>query len=188
VSDTQTRLAHERDYIARTIETVRNHKDADNCWPQWANIFADQIESLEAELERVTAALREARHLLGAVVNAERIDRLPGDHAVNVALLSVDEFLADAQACECDAPRCERDGCQDKPTPGGARAAHTQPCDCVWCRFQRDPAVVVTDAMVKAGTTAYTYPVGDEAKARAHVRAILEAALAGGARAAQEDK
>jgi hypothetical protein len=56
VSDTQARLAHERDYIARTIETVRNHKDADNCWPQWANIFADQIESLEAELERVTAA------------------------------------------------------------------------------------------------------------------------------------
>jgi hypothetical protein len=54
VSDTQTRLAHERDYIARTIETVRNHKDADNSWPQWANIFADQIESLEAELERVT--------------------------------------------------------------------------------------------------------------------------------------
>jgi hypothetical protein len=62
VSDTQTRLAHERDYIARTIETVRNHKDADNCWPQWANIFADQIESLEAELERVTAALREIAH------------------------------------------------------------------------------------------------------------------------------
>jgi hypothetical protein len=61
VSDTQARLAHERDYIARTIETVRNHKDADNCWPQWANIFADQIESLEAELERVTAALQEAR-------------------------------------------------------------------------------------------------------------------------------
>jgi hypothetical protein len=58
VSDTQARLAHERDYIARTIATVRIHKDADNCWPQWANIFADQIESLEAELERVTAALR----------------------------------------------------------------------------------------------------------------------------------
>jgi hypothetical protein len=56
VSDTQARLAHERDYIARTIATVRIHKDADNCWPQWANIFADQIESLEAELERVTTA------------------------------------------------------------------------------------------------------------------------------------
>jgi hypothetical protein len=25
--------------------------------------------------------------------------------------------------CECDAPRCERDGCQDKPTSDGARAA-----------------------------------------------------------------
>jgi hypothetical protein len=69
MSDT-SRLAHERDYIARTIETVRNHKDADNCWPQWANIFADQIESLEAELERVTdenEALRAA--LSGALAN-----------------------------------------------------------------------------------------------------------------------
>jgi hypothetical protein len=65
VSDTQARLAHERDYIARTIATVRIHKDADNCWPQWANIFADQIESLEAELERVTAALRAIKATLG---------------------------------------------------------------------------------------------------------------------------
>ena len=43
----------ERDYIERTIETVRNHRDADNCWPQWANIFADEIEkywALTAEL------------------------------------------------------------------------------------------------------------------------------------------
>lgn len=51
------RLPHEPDYIARTIATVRNHRDADNCWPQWANIFADQIEALasalaEAERER----------------------------------------------------------------------------------------------------------------------------------------
>jgi hypothetical protein len=178
---------------ARLIDRLVTELDAWKASPDSLShrahwIHPDDHAALAAELERVTAALREARHLLGAVVNAERIDRLPGDHAVNVALLSVDEFLADAQACECDAPRCERDGCQDKPTPGGARAAHTQPCDCVWCRFQRDPAVVVTDAMVKAGTTAYTYPVGDEAKARAHVRAILEAALAGGARAAQEDK
>jgi hypothetical protein len=75
VSDTQTRLAHERDYIARTIETVRNHKDADNSWPQWANIFADQIESLEAELERVTAAL-----------NAPSICATCGDSLAPIAL------------------------------------------------------------------------------------------------------
>ena len=37
---------HERDYLERTIETVRNHQHADNCWPQWANIFADEIERL----------------------------------------------------------------------------------------------------------------------------------------------
>jgi hypothetical protein len=35
---------HERNYLERTIATVRNHRDADNCWPQWANILADEIE------------------------------------------------------------------------------------------------------------------------------------------------
>lgn len=48
---------HERDYLERTIETVRNHHTADNCWPQWANIFADEIEHLwrveEAALDLV---------------------------------------------------------------------------------------------------------------------------------------
>ena len=44
-------MSDERDYIDRTIATVRNHRDADNCWPQWANIFADEIERLRAELE-----------------------------------------------------------------------------------------------------------------------------------------
>lgn len=42
------RTLHERDYLERTIETVRNHRSADNCWPQWANIFADEIERLWA--------------------------------------------------------------------------------------------------------------------------------------------
>lgn len=35
-----------RDYIERTIAAVRNHRDAENCWPQWAYIFADEIERL----------------------------------------------------------------------------------------------------------------------------------------------
>lgn len=39
-------LVSERDYLERTIATVRNHCGADNCWPQWANIFADEIERL----------------------------------------------------------------------------------------------------------------------------------------------
>jgi hypothetical protein len=39
-------MAHERDYLERTIATVRNHRGAENCWPQWANIFADEIERL----------------------------------------------------------------------------------------------------------------------------------------------
>jgi hypothetical protein len=78
VTDTQARLAHERDYIARTIATVRNHKDADNCWPQWANIFADQIESLEAELERVTAALQKISAGATGVTGIPDRDRLVG--------------------------------------------------------------------------------------------------------------
>ena len=45
-SDAANRQHHERDYIERTIATVRNHQGADNCWPQWANIFADEIERL----------------------------------------------------------------------------------------------------------------------------------------------
>jgi hypothetical protein len=45
----------EPDYIDRTIATVRNHRDADNCWPQWANIFADEIERLREQLEAVEA-------------------------------------------------------------------------------------------------------------------------------------
>lgn len=35
-----------RDYLTRTIATVRNHVDAESCWPQWANIFADELERL----------------------------------------------------------------------------------------------------------------------------------------------
>ena len=54
------RTRHERDYIERTIATVRNHRDADNCWPQWANIFADEIE----RLWRVEDSARTFRDLL----------------------------------------------------------------------------------------------------------------------------
>ena len=52
---------HERDYIERTIATVRNHREADNCWPQWANIFADEIEALWSERDRLVAEHDEAR-------------------------------------------------------------------------------------------------------------------------------
>ncbi len=51
--ETETLARPERDYLERTIATVRNHRDADNCWPQWANIFADEIERLWAENERL---------------------------------------------------------------------------------------------------------------------------------------
>ena len=48
---------HERDYIERTIATVRNHQHADNCWPQWANIFADEIERSWAEIAELKKRL-----------------------------------------------------------------------------------------------------------------------------------
>lgn len=44
----ERRRPHERDYLETTIATVRQHAGADNCWPQWANIFADEIERLWA--------------------------------------------------------------------------------------------------------------------------------------------
>lgn len=50
--DLESSVTHERDYLERTIATVRNHRDADNCWPQWANIFADEIERLWAVEEQ----------------------------------------------------------------------------------------------------------------------------------------
>jgi hypothetical protein len=52
----------DRSYLERTIATVRNHREADNCWPQWANIFADEIERLwecEAERDRLLEQARE---------------------------------------------------------------------------------------------------------------------------------
>lgn len=46
ISDHRKSTIAERDYLERTIATVRQHEDADNSWPQWANIFADEIERL----------------------------------------------------------------------------------------------------------------------------------------------
>jgi hypothetical protein len=43
------------DYIDRTIATVRNHRDSENSWPQWANILADEIEALREELQLAEA-------------------------------------------------------------------------------------------------------------------------------------
>jgi hypothetical protein len=55
---------HERDYLERTIETVRQHRSADNCWPSWANIFGDQIEWMWAEQAKLDAALSELQELV----------------------------------------------------------------------------------------------------------------------------
>src|SRR5262245_2179489 len=62
----------ERDYLERTIATVRNHRDADNCWPQWANIFADEIERLWVENAAQAEELRELREALESVGGCQR--------------------------------------------------------------------------------------------------------------------
>lgn len=51
------------------------------------------LELLQA-VDALAVANEEAVFLLRHVVAAERLERLPGDHAVSVALLSIDEFLA----------------------------------------------------------------------------------------------
>jgi hypothetical protein len=51
-----------RDYLQRTIATVRNHSPEENSWVAWANLFADEIERLwrlEEQLETYEFALRE---------------------------------------------------------------------------------------------------------------------------------
>lgn len=76
---------HERDYLETTIATVRQHRNADNCWPQWANIFADEIEALW-KIEDARAA-EDAALISGAAEGAteslrgylEEIKRLASD-------------------------------------------------------------------------------------------------------------
>ncbi len=88
----------ERDYIGRTIATIRNHRDAENCWPQWANALADEIERLDAALEqaeRDVVAAREAAHHLTEALNHDsaRLAKVP---ALVEALREWDERTAAA--------------------------------------------------------------------------------------------
>lgn len=67
----------ERDYLEHTIATVRNHREAENCWPQWANIFADEIERLweqQAEIRGSLTAL--ATGGIGGIEFAEEVQRI----------------------------------------------------------------------------------------------------------------
>ena len=56
----------ERDYLERTIATVRNHRWSENSWTQWANIFADEIERLWSIEEQYATLLTAARTYLAA--------------------------------------------------------------------------------------------------------------------------
>jgi hypothetical protein len=108
MTNTHEARHHERDYIERTIATVRNHREAENCWPQWANIFADEIEACWADLvearavaERTREALRAAREGIVALHQAGW-DNLRRDIATE-ALRTIDDFLAAVPDPEEDA-------------------------------------------------------------------------------------
>lgn len=64
------------DYLTRTIETIRNHRDADNCWPQWANRLADEVERMWAVVgdEIPSGAGSGQRRDCGGTVNARTFD------------------------------------------------------------------------------------------------------------------
>ena len=66
----------ERDYLERTIATVRNHRDADNCWPQWANIFADEIERLWGALDEIAAKPYRAEEVIARLADSNWCNRL----------------------------------------------------------------------------------------------------------------
>lgn len=60
----------ERDYLETTIATVRNHRGTSNAWPQWANIFADEIEALWKENDALARTYLEQRDALDAYGSA----------------------------------------------------------------------------------------------------------------------
>lgn len=71
----------EPDYIDRTIESVRNFQHVkDNCWPQWANIFADEIEDLRFDLAHAQSEWPSIRNALAAL----------GDMPVDKALVLIE--------------------------------------------------------------------------------------------------
>ncbi len=118
----------ERDYIARTIATVRNHKDADNCWPQWANAFADEIERLDAALEQAERERDEALSgnpvfSVDAVV-AER-DELAARLAKVPALV---EALRDLTSAQSPSQAVHYNGAAKVTAGRAALAAFEEPC------------------------------------------------------------
>jgi hypothetical protein len=63
------------------------------CDCAWCRFQADDGEGATVHAPDGASTLDQAIHLLRSIVAAEKLERLPGDHAVNVALLSVDEWL-----------------------------------------------------------------------------------------------
>lgn len=88
----------ERDYIDRTIGTVRIHAEADNSWPQWANILSDEIEDLRADLEEAAEIMHDAMEEFGYELDDVSGGIGPGD---SESLARVDEFLGHYMPIGC---------------------------------------------------------------------------------------
>jgi hypothetical protein len=83
----------ERGYIDRKIEMVRNHRGAENAWPQWANILADEIEDLRADLSEAYWLLHETMEYYGVELDDVSGRCFPGDSKV---LQRIEEFMGHA--------------------------------------------------------------------------------------------
>jgi hypothetical protein len=67
-----------RDYLERTIATVRNHAAAkSNVWPQWANTFADEIERLWMVEVELTERIRVLSEVLPYEIGEDTYRWLP---------------------------------------------------------------------------------------------------------------
>jgi hypothetical protein len=144
MTDTQARLDAIRHHALNFLADTRH--------PESARFQARNVLALAAELERVTAAANTATELAGHLFQMidpqtwrdwgadDGQGHYEGDYRAEKVGQEIAELRAalaggvrdDGEgavvhvpqpACECDAPRCERDGCQDKPTSGAARAA-----------------------------------------------------------------
>ena len=98
-------------------ETLERERDA--AQEGW-DVFAARYQGAEARAERAEQALRELYEFA-----PEHLDRALRGHSMDHArwwkvLAAAREVLGVVEPpapCDCGAPRCERDGCQDKPTP-----------------------------------------------------------------------
>jgi hypothetical protein len=117
MSDTQTRLdAHER--LLRFMRGVFWYDEI----REDVGVILNERDALAAELERVTAQLAAVDEHLGPWEPEPGSDVGCVGRVQTILNLKADRAELERVTCECDAPRCQTHGCQDRPTPGGTQA------------------------------------------------------------------